>query len=368
LTAEGISVPHCFTTRRGGVSEGIFDSLNIGYNRGDSHENVEAGVYNLPNLKNIWRGNYRMHDKYLIVDDKMYLLGGRNTNDIFLGSYPGGKNVDREILVYQGGTEEGESLQDLQEYFEEIWNSPYVEKAKTKKPKNIGEQQTFLKKRYQELCTGQDKLIGYDNWLEDTYAVNKITLLHNGIQAGKHEPVMLGYLEHIMADSKDVMLQTPYVICDEQMYEVLENTAQSAKVRIILNAVEQGTNPWGCSDYLNHKNDILDCGVTVYELMNEPAVHTKTIAVDDQISVIGSYNYDIRSTYLDTELMLVIDSRELNAHIRSMNQDYMGKSREVFPDGTETAGKFYEEKELSWIKQMTYGLLRVLTCPIRHLL
>ena len=40
LVAEGISVPHCFTTRRGGVSEGIFDSLNIGYNRGDSHENV----------------------------------------------------------------------------------------------------------------------------------------------------------------------------------------------------------------------------------------------------------------------------------------------------------------------------------------
>lgn len=34
-------MPHCFTTRRGGVSEGIFDSLNIGYNRGDSHENVE---------------------------------------------------------------------------------------------------------------------------------------------------------------------------------------------------------------------------------------------------------------------------------------------------------------------------------------
>ena len=42
LVAEGISVPHCFTTRRGGVSEGMFDSLNIGYNRGDSHENVEA--------------------------------------------------------------------------------------------------------------------------------------------------------------------------------------------------------------------------------------------------------------------------------------------------------------------------------------
>ena len=41
LTAEGIRVPHCFTTRFGGVSEGIFSSLNIGYNRGDDHKNVE---------------------------------------------------------------------------------------------------------------------------------------------------------------------------------------------------------------------------------------------------------------------------------------------------------------------------------------
>lgn len=41
LAAEGISVPHCFTTRLGGVSEGIFSSLNIGYNRGDDPKNVE---------------------------------------------------------------------------------------------------------------------------------------------------------------------------------------------------------------------------------------------------------------------------------------------------------------------------------------
>ncbi len=40
LTADGIPVPHAFTTRLGGVSEGIFDSLNIAMHRGDSAENV----------------------------------------------------------------------------------------------------------------------------------------------------------------------------------------------------------------------------------------------------------------------------------------------------------------------------------------
>lgn len=40
LAAEGISVPHGFTTRRGGVSRGHLASLNIGVHRGDSPENV----------------------------------------------------------------------------------------------------------------------------------------------------------------------------------------------------------------------------------------------------------------------------------------------------------------------------------------
>ena len=40
LTAERIGVAHCFTTRFGGVSTGIFDSLNLAYHRGDTDQNV----------------------------------------------------------------------------------------------------------------------------------------------------------------------------------------------------------------------------------------------------------------------------------------------------------------------------------------
>ena len=40
LKADGIKAPHCFTTRIGGVSEGIFESMNLGFHRGDDPENV----------------------------------------------------------------------------------------------------------------------------------------------------------------------------------------------------------------------------------------------------------------------------------------------------------------------------------------
>ena len=44
LCAGGISVPHGFTTRYGGVSVGTQSSLNLAYGRGDSMENVEKNL------------------------------------------------------------------------------------------------------------------------------------------------------------------------------------------------------------------------------------------------------------------------------------------------------------------------------------
>ena len=44
LTAEGITVPHCFTTRYGGVSEGYFASMNIAIKEGETEEHVEKNL------------------------------------------------------------------------------------------------------------------------------------------------------------------------------------------------------------------------------------------------------------------------------------------------------------------------------------
>ena len=68
----------------------------------------------------------------------------------------------------------------------------------------------------------------------------------------------------------------------------------------------------------------------------------KAVLIDERLSVVGSYNLDIRSTYLDTELMLVIDSKKLNQQIRSTEADYMEKSREILANGQETDDAKYQ--------------------------
>ena len=71
-----------------------------------ANTNVQIKLYNPINLMTPWKINYRLHDKYLIVDGKQYLLGGRNTNDLFLGEYKDkeDRNIDREVLVCSDGT------------------------------------------------------------------------------------------------------------------------------------------------------------------------------------------------------------------------------------------------------------------------
>ena len=144
------------------------------------------------------------------------------------------------------------------------------------------------------------------------------------------------------------------------MYDVLQGISDHAKLQIVLNAVEKGSNPWGCTDYLNQKKKILETGADVYELMNDYPVHTKAVLINDRLSVVGSYNLDMRSTYLDTELMLVIDSEKLSQQIHETESDYMEKSKEVLANGQETEGAKYQGKVLNRKKKLYYGVLRII--------
>ena len=379
-----------------------------------ARENVEVGVYNPVSPVGIFKLNYRMHDKYVIVDDKMYLLGGRNSNDIFLGDYTTDVNVDRDILVCDTTNGKGESLQELEAYFQQIWNEDCV-KIKGGRKKNSSEisvseeaaddsegtesnlknpdivngksnaeneitdetqerlskyekQYQSLEMRYASLKEKYTDIEDYSSWQEDTIPANKITLVNNGTHAGPKTPLVLQTIRYLAQNADNVTIQTPYVICNGYMYDTLNEIAFHARLKIILNAVEKGSNPWGCTDYLNQKKKILNTGADVYELMNEVPVHTKAVLLDDRLSVVGSYNLDMRSTYLDMELMLVIDSKELNQQIQSTESTYIEKSKEVLSNGQETEGGQYETKVLNWQKKLFYGVLRIIIRPLRQLL
>lgn len=335
-----------------------------------AQENVSIKIYNPVNLLKPWNLQARLHDKYFIIDEKMYLLGGRNTTNLFLGDYSSSKNIDRELFVYETAAAEDSSLLQVRDYFEAVWKSPdskaYTCSKVTDKISACGVE---LENRYEKLQDLYPESYTTWDWESLTMETNRISLLSNPITSDNKEPWMWYALTQLMKQVKQVTVYTPYIICGKEMYQDLTDlTANGTDIEIITNAVSSGANPWGCTDYLNQKKNIWNTGVKVHEFMGKHSCHTKALLIDDRMTILGSYNMDMRSTYQDTELMLAVDSRELNAKMAKEMEHDKTYSRTMGDNGTYVYGEYYKEKEMSTGKKVFYGLLRVLTVPIRRFL
>ncbi|MCX4315141.1 MAG: phospholipase D-like domain-containing protein, partial [Lachnospiraceae bacterium] len=104
------------------------------------------------------------------------------------------------------------------------------------------------------------------------------------------------------------------------------------------------------------------------EFLGAHSNHTKTILIDDRISIVGSYNLDMRSTYLNTELMLVIDCEELNRQYRRQAEEDKGWCKSIAAGEEYQFGTNYQPREFSFFKKIFYAVLRLLIIPIRRLL
>ena len=323
--------------------------------------NVEVRLYNEIDLLQPWKANYRMHDKYLIVDNTMYMLGGRNTNDLFLGAYSATPNIDRDILVCGSG-----SLAHLRAYFETVWALPDC-RAYT-----AGETRedtfTALRSRYEKLKTFYPAAFGFTDWTTETMPANGVTLLTGPAGVGTKAPTLWKSLCAHMSQGESILIQTPYVICGSEMYEDLTALCDGRTVTILTNSPETGANPFGCADYLNQRDDILDTGATILEYAGDHSLHAKTILIDDNISIVGSFNMDMRSAYIDTETMLVIDCPALNAQLRQGVEEMAEDSLRIAPDGTETPGASYKKGTLPFWNNLGIQLLRIVEGLFRHLL
>lgn len=338
--------------------------------------NVEAKEYNPVGIGDFWRSNFRLHDKYLTADRKAYILGGRNIGDLFLGNYQAKQNIDRDVLVLSAeeyAVGENSSIDEVKGYFDDIWKlsqnkafSGKLSKKKREKAQNLlAERYAALKGKYPEIVSPIDRE-------SETIQTEGVKLLHGEIAPSTKSPILWKTLVKSM-QGQDTIIQTPYVIMDHEMYADLSFAAKKGgAIEIITNSVQSGANPWGCADYLNEKKEILETGAKITEINGEKSSHVKTVLIGNNLSFIGSFNLDMRSTYLNTETVLVIDCPALNETLReniegikASSATYaMGEDKKI----AEEKGENYTAKKTGFFKKILYFILRFVLIPFRHLL
>ena len=216
-----------------------------------------------------FRMNYRNHRKIVTIDGNIGYTGGFNVGDEYLGLDPKfGYWRDTHLRI------EGEAVGSLEYRFIDDWNS-----QSTKKTEQL------------EL-TSDHISTPVDNYLP-------IQLVSSGPD-NKLQKIKYSYLYMISRAKKYIYIQSPYFIPDESVMDALKMAILSGiDVRIMVpNKPDHMFVYWATYSFIG---ELAKLGAKTY-IYENGFIHTKMIIIDDEVSSLGSANFDYRSFKLNFEL------------------------------------------------------------------
>ncbi|RYF79384.1 MAG: phospholipase D family protein [Comamonadaceae bacterium] len=147
------------------------------------------------------------------------------------------------------------------------------------------------------------------------------------------DTVVDGMLHLIGEARRDLLIISPYFVPGEDMKKAFADARQrGVRIRVLTNSLASNDAPIAHVGYARHRMELLDAGVELYEMRSEQAglgsalgtsgasatgesramLHSKVLVRDDRLLVVGSMNLDLRSQLQNTEIALLIRSRELS--------------------------------------------------------
>jgi putative cardiolipin synthase len=293
----------------------------------------------LENLVEFSRINHRMHNKLLVIDGRVAIVGGRNQADEYYG-YRSGQNFrDLEVILQGPLVTRLSGLFDL--YWNDPWTIPIEHLADASEELSADELASWL--------TAKDGLVNHpqpatpEQWralFETGYPGTAKLIVDTPPDESPTVdfPVQLAqaYIERIDETQRDLLLISAYFIPTEALTGAIERaTARGVKVRILTNSLGSNNHVTAHAAYAEHRPALLHAGAELYELRADASaralyvfeeveessilgLHAKIALFDDCCLMVGSSNLDPRSLRINTEIGALIDSPDLNAHVREL--------------------------------------------------
>ncbi len=349
------------------------------------------------------RMNRRMHNKSLIVDGAVAIVGGRNIGDEYF-------QLGNEIFFFDMDVlATGAIVPETAEVFDQYWNSASAFEVE-RIIKAPGDMAGFLtrvetvKNSPEAADVLQDAQSDIARYLPDLDHLEwtDVELVADdpvkGQGTARRDQLMITRLGKILGGvSARLDLVTAYLVPGVQGTRLLTDLAQNGvELRILTNAMSTTDVLLVHAGYSKYRRKLLRAGVALYELkrhangatvadqkilpfgISGASLHAKTFAVDDTRIFIGSFNFDPRSAMLNCEMGFLIDSPHLARRLSQSFDteiDNVSYRPNLTPEGkmvwheTDADGKqitYQEEPEATRLQQVSVALIGLL--PIEWLL
>jgi putative cardiolipin synthase len=312
------------------------------------------------------RLDYRMHNKLMVADNAVAIIGGRNIGDQYFQIDPESQFGDDDVVVT------GPIVQRLSAVFDQFWSgdlaipAPAVDKQHTS-DKALSTFQAMLAKDGEQvdvkhaavtpgaaikpvaaIAPNAERPPGADRQPFLDIVSGRIPLIWSPMKLVYDSPdkkdvdqgnspgrlIYKAMAEQANQVRTELLMVTPYFIPSPDELRLLKDErGRNARVRILTNSLAAAPSVEAHSGYIHYRVGLLQEGVELYEVRallgntrgsgqtkaisrhGNYGLHAKLFVFDRKVAFVGSMNFDQRSKHLNTEIGLLISSPELSNEI-----------------------------------------------------
>lgn len=335
----------------------VDDVFTKGYDEGlaalDEHPNVQIRIWNpvarggsrlLNGLREAGRVNRRMHNKTFIVDNQVAIIGGRNVAAEYFAGRQDRNFGDLDTLCF------GPIVQELSTMYDLYWNDYLAVPidALVDPPENLEKVQAglrakILKSRLELGQTHYGQVLLGRVWQLDAVGSEQFDwarweLVYDLPRKGRDknldadETIVTPLRETLTNAEESALILTPYFVPRKEGLALISHLRdRGVEVRIVTNSLASNNQKLVHSGYAPVRKKLLAMGVKLYEVRpdarpigvqqldeaenddSQGTLHTKAFIVDRRTFFLGSFNFDPRSAWINTESGVIIDTPELSA-------------------------------------------------------
>jgi putative cardiolipin synthase len=311
----------------------------------DAHENIEVRLFNplrhrrlrwINYIRDFRRVNRRMHNKSFTVDNEVTVVGGRNVGDEYFDADRAMRFADLDVMAV------GPIASEVSTNFDLYFNSEPAHPAARVLGKAPSEATHELKAAFAAAHARPGSL----QYLEALDETGFVTQLEAGrlamewvdVRLVSDDPtkvlhaqpprdlLMLPRLLQLTGQARvQFDLISPYFVpAIRGTKDLVLLARQGVRVRVLTNSLASTDVAAVHAGYAKRRKALLQAGVELYEVKRvEPtpasltrgssaaSLHAKTFEIDGRYVYVGSFNFDPRSAYLNTEMGLLLDSPQL---------------------------------------------------------